>query len=162
MTTILDLGLYVVNSAFPTSYLRYALNTPFKGPQSLSERRTVLQGLDILQGLERSVYWPLSRFLLIQHLKTIDRYLDAAKARHKLPSDYALAKKLKVGASHISNYRSGRSHPDDAMAVHLARLLDIGPLEIIAAAHYHRASKLGDSEGMRLWTQVYKDAVGRK
>ena len=68
-------------------------------------------------------------------MKTIKHYLDAAKARHKLRSDYALAKKLEVGASHISNYRSGRSHPDDAMAVHLARLLDIGPLEIIAAAH---------------------------
>ena len=116
----------------------------------------------MLQGLEWSVYWPLSRSLLTQHLKTINHYLDAAKARHKLPSDYALAKKLEVGASHISNYRSGRSHPDDAMAVHLARLLDIGPLEIIAAAHYYRASRLGDSEDQRLWKQVYRDAVRRK
>ncbi len=115
-----------------------------------------------MQGLERSVYWPLSRFLLIQPLKTIKHYLDAAKARHKLRSDYALAKKLEVGASHISNYRSGRSHPDDAMAVHLARLLGIGPLEIIAAAHYHRASRLGNSGGKKLWRQVYKEADGRK
>ena len=88
--------------------------------------------------------------------------MDAAKARHKLPSDYALAKKLEVGGSHISNYRTGRSHPDDAMAVYLARLLDIGPLEIIAAAHYYRASRLGDSEDQRLWKQVYRDAVRRK
>ncbi len=95
-------------------------------------------------------------------MKTIKHYLDAAKARHKLPSDYALAKKLEVGASHISNYRSGRSHPDDAMAVHLARLLGIGPLEIIAAAHYHRASRLGNSGGKRLWSQVYKDSVRNK
>ncbi len=105
MTTILVLGLYVVNSAPPTSYLRYSLNTPFKGPQSLSKRRTAFKALN-LQGLERSVYWPLSRFLLMQPLKTIKHYLDAAKARHKLPSDYALAKKLEVGASHISNYRT--------------------------------------------------------
>ena len=116
----------------------------------------------MLQGLERSVYCPLRRLLSTQHLKAINHYLDAAKARHKLPSDYALAKKLKVGGSHISNYRSGRSRPDDAMAVHLARLLDIGPLEIIAAVHYHRASKLGDSEGKRLWKQVYKDAVRKR
>ena len=122
----------------------------------------LVQGVDLLQGLERSVYCPLSRSLLTQHLKTINYYLDAAKARYKLSSDYALAKKLEVGGSHISNYRSGRSHPDDAMAVHLARLLDIGPLEIIAAAHYHRASRLDDSEGKRLWKQVYKDAVRNK
>ena len=115
-----------------------------------------------MQGLELPVYCPLSRSLLTRHLKTINHYLDAAKARHKLPSDYALAKKLEVGGSHISNYRSGRSHPDDAMAVHLAKLLGIGPLEIIAAAHYHRASRLGDSEDQRLWKQVYRDAVRRK
>ncbi len=115
-----------------------------------------------MQGLELPVYCPLSRSLLTQHLKTINHYLDAAKARHKLPSDYALAKKLEVGGSHISNYRTGRSHPDDAMAIHLARLLEIDPLEIIAAAHYHRAVRVNDVGGKKLWKQVHKDAIGNR
>ncbi len=51
MTTTLDHGLYVVNFAAPATYLKYPLNTPFKGPQSPSKRRTVVQGLDLYKGL---------------------------------------------------------------------------------------------------------------
>lgn len=99
-------------------------------------------------------------------MKKIKYYLDAAKKEHDLSSDYALAKKLQVGQSHISNYNSARSYPDDKTAVKLARLLNINPLEIIAAAHYHRAAKLDDpkdkKKDKKLWLSVYKQAVGKK
>ena len=95
-------------------------------------------------------------------MKKIKYYLDAAKKKHKPSSDYALAKTLQVGQSHISNYNSGRSYPDDKTAVKLARLLNINPLEIIAAAHYQRAVKSDDSEGKKLWLSVYKESAKRR
>ncbi len=82
--------------------------------------------------------------------------MDLAIARHKLRSDYGLAKKLGVGPSHISNYRTGRSCPDDKMAVRLAKLLDIDPLEIVAVANYNRAVRTENPVGRRLWQRLFK------
>lgn len=67
------------------------------------------------------------------------QYLDRAKSHLGLTSDYALAKALKVGTSTISNYRAGRSRIDDDMAMRLAHVLGINPLEPIAAANAERA-----------------------
>ena len=82
--------------------------------------------------------------------------MDLAIARHALRSDYALAKKLGVRPSHISNYRNGRSCPDDKMAVRLAKLLDIDPLEIVAVANYNRAVRTENPVGRRLWQRLFK------
>ncbi len=90
-------------------------------------------------------------------MKTINAYLDQAKKRHNLPSDYALAQKLGVRSSQITNYRRGTSRPDEMMSVKLARLLAINPLEIIASANYHRAVRSADSAAKKFWMQVYKE-----
>ncbi len=82
--------------------------------------------------------------------------MDLAIVRHKLRSDYGLAKKLGVGPSHISNYRTGRSCPDDKMAARLAKLLDIDPLEIVAVANYNRAVRTENPVGRRLWQRLFK------
>ncbi len=89
-------------------------------------------------------------------MKAIKGYLDLAIARHALRSDYGLAKKLGVRPSHISNYRNGRSCPDDKMAVRLAKLLDIDPLEIVAVANYNRAVRTENPVSRRLWQRLFK------
>ncbi|WP_373987021.1 helix-turn-helix domain-containing protein [Duganella sp. BuS-21] len=71
-------------------------------------------------------------------MKTID-YLDAVKTRHRLPSDYALAKRLGVAPANISSYRSGRRIIDDDMALAIALELAINPLQVIATANIERA-----------------------
>ncbi|MEX3614306.1 MAG: helix-turn-helix transcriptional regulator [Burkholderia gladioli] len=67
-------------------------------------------------------------------------YLDLAKTRRGLSSDYALSKALGASStSVISNYRNGRSHFDDTMAIKVAALCEVDPLELIAVANYSRA-----------------------
>lgn len=72
-------------------------------------------------------------------MSTTLQYLDQAKERLHLPSDYALSKKLGVTTSAISNYRSGRSRIDDDVALKVAQILGLNPLEVIAAANVERA-----------------------
>ncbi|MES2027373.1 MAG: helix-turn-helix domain-containing protein [Pseudomonadota bacterium] len=71
-------------------------------------------------------------------MKTL-AYLDAAKQRLKIDSDYALSKILGVTTSAISNYRAERSRIDDDVALKLAEILEINPLEVIASANAERA-----------------------
>ncbi|EOA05789.1 phage protein [Herbaspirillum frisingense GSF30] len=66
-------------------------------------------------------------------------YLDEAKNRLGLPSDYALSKALGLTTSAISNYRAGRSRIDDDVALKLANLTGRNPFELIAAANIERA-----------------------
>ncbi|OOF25734.1 helix-turn-helix domain-containing protein [Salinivibrio sp. IB872] len=45
-------------------------------------------------------------------MNVILELMDKAKARQKLPSDYALAKKLGVPRSNVSTWRTGRNLPE--------------------------------------------------
>ncbi len=42
------------------------------------------------------------------------------------------------------------------MAVRLAKLLDIDPLEIVAVANYNRAVRTENAVGRRLWQRLFK------
>ena len=109
-------------------------------------------------------------------MKAIKHYLDAARdkldpspaSRENKPTDYWLAKQLGARPSLISNYRSGLSFPDEALAIRLAKLLAINPLEIIAVANYHRAIRIqkarrkDTSEEQKFWRQVYRDVAKKK
>ena len=69
-------------------------------------------------------------------MRTTVEYLDALRARHNLPSDYALSKLLNLTRSAVSSYRTGRTYFDDETAMRVAELLDLDPahvLSIIAA-----------------------------
>ncbi|WAL84970.1 helix-turn-helix domain-containing protein [Pandoraea sp. XJJ-1] len=81
-------------------------------------------------------------------MKTTVDFLDAVKIRRDLPSDYALAKLLCIRPSAISNYRAGRSHFDEEIAVRVAEILEIDPMEVIASANYERAKT---DTGRALW-----------
>ena len=70
--------------------------------------------------------------------RTID-YLDAAKEKLDLPSDYAMSKVLGVTRAAVSRYRKGICVLDDDVCFTVARILDINPLEIVVAAHVDRA-----------------------
>lgn len=71
-------------------------------------------------------------------MNTID-YLLAVKIQLGITSDYALAKALKVGQPSIIGYRSGRSVLSDDVALSIAEILDLPPIQIIATANIERA-----------------------
>ena len=66
-------------------------------------------------------------------------YLAACKQKLGIQSDYALAKALKITQSTISGYRAGRSRIDDDVALTIAEILEINPLQVIADANAERA-----------------------
>ncbi|WP_176316744.1 helix-turn-helix domain-containing protein [Burkholderia vietnamiensis] len=82
-------------------------------------------------------------------MKNCDHYLDLAKIKRDLPSDYALAKLLGVGQSAITNYRKGRSHFDDAMAIKIAHICEIEPAEVLFAMQVERAK---NDEARAVWS----------
>ena len=67
-------------------------------------------------------------------MKTSIEYLDAAKARLGIESDYAMAKLLDITKQAMSNYRHGRNSMDVYAATRVAEILEIDPMEVIAAA----------------------------
>ena len=69
---------------------------------------------------------------------TTNEYLDAAKKRLNVASDYALAKWLEIKPSRISEYRSGKHGMDNYTAARLANLLEINPLQVIADTNAER------------------------
>jgi transcriptional regulator with XRE-family HTH domain len=66
-------------------------------------------------------------------------YLAAVKAARGITSDYALAKLLGVKQTTISSYRAGRSRMDDDVALAIAEILGVHPLQVIATANAERA-----------------------
>ncbi len=71
-------------------------------------------------------------------MKTLE-YLQAVKDRLGITSDYALAKALHVAQPTVTGYRSGRRVIDDEVALSVAEILHIHPLQVIAAANAERA-----------------------
>ena len=71
-------------------------------------------------------------------MNTLD-YLAACKKRLGIESDYALAKALGVTQSAVSSYRIGRSSINDDVALRVSEILQIHPLQVIAAANAERA-----------------------
>lgn len=66
-------------------------------------------------------------------------YLAACKKRLGIESDYALAKALGVTQQAVSSYRTGNSKINDDVALSVAEILGINPLQVIAAVNAERA-----------------------
>ena len=75
-------------------------------------------------------------------------YLDAAKQRRGLKSDYELAQELETTTGCISNYRNGRSIPDTYTMARLAEMIDSDPLAAIAAAE---AKRTKSAKARKFW-----------
>lgn len=84
------------------------------------------------------------------------KWLDKAKEKMGGISDYALAPKLGLSRSQISNYRNGRDFLSDDAAMKLAELLEIDPTQIIASAHAERAK----SEPARAFWMQWAERLG--
>lgn len=82
---------------------------------------------------------------------TVDYVLDTIKERHNLKSDYAVCKMTGIGMTVVSNWRRGRSHPDEKMCQILAEAAGIDPL-VLAASMQAQRSKT--EEARSLWAMV--------
>lgn len=65
-------------------------------------------------------------------------YLDAVKERLGIVSDYALAARLGITRSAVSKFQKGAVFGDD-VALTVAEILQLHPMEVIAAANAERA-----------------------
>lgn len=85
-------------------------------------------------------------------MHTTEELLDAAKAAQGITSDYKLAMLLRAtSTSVVSNYRHGRSHPDDKMAQRIAEAANMDAGYVAACIHAQRAT---DDEVRRMWEGV--------
>lgn len=83
-------------------------------------------------------------------MTTLD-FLDAAKKKLGIESDYALSKALGLTTSAISNYRSGRSRMDAKVALKVAKAAGIDPIVPMAAVEAERAK---DPEVRAVWESL--------
>ena len=89
-------------------------------------------------------------------MKSTINYLDEAKEKLGIESDYAMAKWLGVGRAAVSNWRVKRNFIDDYAAAKIAQALGVEPMEIIAAANAEREK--GDKK--EFWENFYKRLGG--
>lgn len=87
-------------------------------------------------------------------MKTVD-FLDAVKARHNLPSDYAAAKFLELTQAQVSRYRTGRDYFGDEVALRVAEHLAMPPAYVLACVHAERAST---AQLRSIWTKIATNA----
>lgn len=90
-------------------------------------------------------------------MRTTVDFLDAVKARHSLPSDYALAPYLGITRAQVSRLRNQKDYLGDSTALTVAKLLELDPAEVVAAAHAERA-KTPDKKAM--WESIM-ERLGR-
>lgn len=86
-------------------------------------------------------------------MKLIKHYLDDAITTGAAKNDADIAKKLNVTRSCVSDWRSGKSAPNDEQAISLARLINKPVIELLAEAAAYRA-KTDEARGY--WEQIAK------
>lgn len=91
--------------------------------------------------------------------KGTQELLDLLKQRHRLNSDYQVAKLLGIPTSQMSNYRSGRRGFDDAMALRVAQLLGVEAGLVMTWLHAERAAKAGQPEVVRALERFARKAA---
>lgn len=89
-------------------------------------------------------------------MKTTIDYLNEAKERLGIESDYKLAKWLELPRETVSGYRTGRRTIDDYAAVKIAEALNVPPIQIIAAANAEREK---DDRKRSFWEQMARGAT---
>lgn len=82
---------------------------------------------------------------------TIENVLERVKSQQGLKSDYMVAKVFGISQPAISNWRSGRSFPDEKMCLILAEAASIDPLFLVASMQAMRAK---DDDLRAFWSGV--------
>lgn len=90
-------------------------------------------------------------------MKTTIEFLDAIKAKHGIPSDYALAKRMGMRQQTVSKYRLGHEYLGDSAALKVAELLDIDAAYVVACVHRERAKK---SDEKQVWETIIEKLGG--
>lgn len=83
-------------------------------------------------------------------LSTLD-LLDRAKSATGGASDYRIAQLLGVTRGAVSNYRNGVTVPENPIAMRLADLCGLDPVEVVASVNLERAKSETDRE---LWEMI--------
>lgn len=78
-------------------------------------------------------------------------FLDAVRARHRIPSDVKLAKFLDLEQGRISLYRTGRRTLDPETCIAVAGALELPPEYVLASVQAERAKR---SEHRRIWERL--------
>ncbi len=81
-------------------------------------------------------------------MKTTIEYLEEAKKKLGITSDYEFAKRVGLKKQSLSRYRKKQGVMDDLACVKIAEILGVDPLEIITAANMEREKK---EERRRYW-----------
>lgn len=81
------------------------------------------------------------------------QYLDAAKVRLGIESDYALAKALKIRSSTIAGYKARGGQMDDEVAARVAAILGMHPGLVMLDMHRARAKTPAEQS---IWQEIYK------
>lgn len=87
----------------------------------------------------------------VRAMFSIANLLDSAKAKAGINSDYQLAKLIAINQSAVTNYRSGRSLPDDSVLLRLCALSGDDPALIAAHIQSRRAAT---EETRQMWQRV--------
>lgn len=86
-------------------------------------------------------------------MRTIDQVLDRAKTVQKVPSDYKLALCTGIGERAISNYRHGRSFPDEKACQKLAVAMGEDPIILMVEM---QAQRTKDDSARAMWMTLAK------
>lgn len=81
---------------------------------------------------------------------TTAQLLDLAKSKNEC-SDYKLAKLLGVVPSAVTNYRSGRSHPDARVSSKLAELCGLDAAQVTVWIQFERSR---DDQSRAIWNLI--------
>lgn len=79
------------------------------------------------------------------------KYIEMAKTKLKTGSNYGLSKATGISEQCLSRYKSGKGVMDDYTAAKIAEVLEISPLEVIAAANAEREK---NSEKRKFWEKL--------
>lgn len=84
-------------------------------------------------------------------MRTIEQVLDHAKKVQKVQSDYKLGLTLGIGLTALSNYRNGRSLPDEKACAKLAHAMGEDPALLTVEMMVQRAK---DDEAKQIWLDI--------
>ena len=90
--------------------------------------------------------------------KTADFLEEIIRKNGLKSSDYALQKhmysKYQWSSTTVSNYRKGKTQPNDDQALDIAEELGLEPGIVLAAIHAERAARLKDKRLAKVWEKV--------
>jgi hypothetical protein len=86
-------------------------------------------------------------------MRTISQVLDRAREVQKVPSDYKLGLCLGIGGNSLSNYRTGKSLPDEKAAAKLASAIGEKPDLLLVEI---QAQRVKDPDARAMWENLAK------